>query len=122
LAATLYVVTGASYTRLLKYPGASPPPPYPDTWEVGDLIANNSQSLFNTLAPGTATGGDVNVTGSPGTFVGGVASIPATQMGAAAQSISSGHANGNAPGQGGLSVDGVVGNGAGGQAWFTWGR
>jgi hypothetical protein len=121
---TIGVASGTSPTnsRFFTFAGASPPPPYPDTWQIGDIQANAGSTTLG--GPGTATGGDVNITGGVGTYDSGTntASMPAGPL-CPAQSINSGHLVGANYGGGALSVDGVTPVlGGAGVCMITWGR
>jgi hypothetical protein len=109
-------------SQFLTSAGGSPPPPYPDTWSIPTLtVTGGSQLGIGAPQGGTASGGDVNTPGLVGSFVGGVAAMPAGPM-CAAQSINSGHAVGLDYGGGCVSVDGVNTLGGNGFCSITWGR
>jgi hypothetical protein len=112
-----------SSTTFLQSAGASPPPPYPDTWAIPSLTAFGGQPSAGAVQPtgGNATGGDVNIQGLAGSLVGGVASMPAGTN-CAAQSITSGHAIGLDYGGGALALDAVGSLGGHGFCSITWGR
>lgn len=125
--ATLTTGTVSTTSRLTQSQGASPPPPYPDTWAVGDIIASPATNAVG----GPSSGGDVNIPGLVGSYNSGtnIAAMPAgpgSSKGVAsmcpAQSINSGHANGALYGGGGIAVDGITAIGGQSVAYITWRR